>query len=251
MYIKNTIKNAILNKNMIIALLASFICLFIGGFEPLFLYNNSDFAYTFFTSLCCGTSSILALLFPIIACLPYSSSYAEEYNSGFTNYIYLKVSKTKYVFTKILACGISGGIAISFPVLVFFVICILLKGTTLSGYGIANWITHEKQLFVNLPVLYCLGYILNSFLCGFIMALGGLTTSIYAKNKYLIHVIPFLIYIFGAMSMANICIDLNPVTLFDINSYKEATLLNTTIYKISLLIFTGVLFIRGVKIYEK
>lgn len=252
MFVKNNLKRGIINRDMLISLIASVICLVIGGYESLIIYKQNSYVNAFFSSLTNGTSSIMALVFPIIACIPYAASYAEEKVSGYLNYVIIKVNKKKYIRTKILSCALSGGLAVGVPALVFLIACIWCKGTQLSStQSEYYYITHAVGLFDRSPIFYCLLYVLNFFLCGAIFALIGLAVSVYINNKYLIHIIPFAIYILLAMLMANININLNPVTLYDINSYSESSLVFNSIYKIVIMIVPMYIFAHGVKIYEE
>lgn len=250
MYIRSCIKNSIFNLNMLIAIIITFSCLFIGGYEPLFLSSNSDFAYSFFVSLCCGTSSILVILYPIISCVPYSTAYADECKSGYINYVFMRVSKRKYIIAKILSCSISGCVSIGIPVLVWLILCLISKGGNLSEYSIDTWVTHGKQIFTRSPLFYCILYAINAAICGGIFAIIGLAISRFTKNKYLIHILPFVLYIFCAMFFANICINLNPILLFDINTHAHSSIYITILVKIILILVTTTVFSRGVHDYE-
>ncbi len=244
--LKHNIKRAIMNKNMLISLLATFLCLLIGGYEPVFLYGkNVDFTYTFYYALSCGTISILPLAFPIISSLPYASSYSTEYNTGFFKYYLLKTQKKYYIISKIISCGISGGFAVAFPTLLFLLLCIALKGPEITG-EFQDYIAHGLDFYLNAPFYYCLASVLNLFICGALFALIGLAVSVIIKNTYLVNILPFCFYIFMAMFFANININLNPVILFDINSYAESKFIYVIVYKLILLLSSIAVFTIGV-----
>lgn len=236
---------------MLLALSIAFVCLLIGGYEPLFLYSDTDFAYVFFNSVCAGTSCILALIYPMIATLPYAASYSEAKRTGYINYEYMKVRKCKYVVTKILTVGISGGIAIAVPVFSILIVSLISKGPSIDNSTIISYISHGKELFIQSPIYYCLLYVVNSFICGFILAVLGLTISTYTTSKFLVNIVPFGIFIFGSMFFANININLNPITLLDINSYNESNVLFSNVYKIILLSIESFIIWKRVDYYAE
>jgi len=251
MLFSNDLKRAILNKKMLFSLVISFICLIVGSYESLFLYSNTDFADTYFNAICTGTSCIFALLYPLLACVPYADIYSEEYKTGYTNYVFMKVSKKRYILSKVLSCGIGGGVAVSLPTVVFLIISVIKNGTSIVDSTIVTYITHGQDFFINSPILYCVLYSVNSFICGFIFSVLGLVVSTYTQNKYLIMLIPFAFFIFSAMFFANSFIDLNPITLLDINSYEETNIVFNAIYKIAVLMISYCLFYRRVAVNEE
>lgn len=251
MFFRYQLKKSILSKEMLLALSIAFVCLFIGGYDPLFLYSDTDFAYIFFNSVCTGTSCILALIYPMVATLPYAASYSEAKRTGYINYEYMKVSKCKYVVTKILTVGISGGIAIAIPVFFILVLSLICKGSSIDNSTIISYITHGEELFIQSPICYCLLYVVNSFICGFIFAVLGLTISTYTTSRFLVNIIPFGIFIFGAMFLANININLNPINLLDINSYYESNFLFSNVYKIIILVVESLIIWKRVDYYEE
>lgn len=87
--IRNTLKNAIINRRMGLA------CL-LGSLTGILTVLGALSGYLPF--LC---------LFPM---LPYSFSYIEEKNSGYLKYIRMRISRRKYILCKTAGVGLSGGL---------------------------------------------------------------------------------------------------------------------------------------------
>lgn len=243
------LKNAIFNKKMGLSLALVLVCLFVGGAEVLF--NNSegiDFSYVFLFSLSCGTSSVLALIYPVLACIPYSDIYSIEKSSGYLLYKRLKKEKSRYILSKWISCGVSGGLVISVPVALYFIICLLSKGTNLVDGGM-QYVTHNISFYQHSPVLYCFGYVGNAFLCGMIFSIMGLAISVFIKNKYLIIFLPLVIYIVLNILLSNMMINLNPILWWDINLINESNSVFVMVVKFSMLLIESIIFAIGV-IYD-
>lgn len=240
------LKNAIFNRKMILAIALVLACLFVGGAEVLFSNSEGiDFSYLFLFSLSCGTSSVLALIYPVLACIPYSDTYSIEKSSGYLLYKSVKKEKSRYILSKWLSCGVSGGLVISVPVAIYFVICLLSKGTDLVNNGM-QYITHNISFYQNAPVLYCFGYVGNAFVCGMIFSIMGLAISVFIKNRYLIIFLPLVIYIVLNILFSDMMINLNPILWWDINLINESNSVLVTGVKISVLIIASIIFAIGV-----
>lgn len=90
--IRNTLKNAIINRKMGLA------CL-LGSLTGILIVLGVLSGYLPF--LC---------LFPM---LPYSFSYIEEERSGYLRYIRMRISRKKYILCKIAGAGLSGGLTMT------------------------------------------------------------------------------------------------------------------------------------------
>lgn len=239
------IKRGCFNKGMLLSICLTLICLIAGGYEPLFLYGNTvDFTYTYYFARSCGTASILSLVYPLIACIPYANTFWEEKQSGYLNYNRIKIKPNTYKLSKIISCIVSGGISIALPTLVYFIICLMLKGTETNN-SLDGYITHSVKFYMVHPILYCLTSAFNTFICGAIFALIGLAISTIVKNKYLVSLLPFCIFIFMCIFFAEINLHLNPILLFDINSYAESKYFYVFLYKLIIMLISFIIFWNG------
>lgn len=197
------IKYAIFNRRMFIAMIIGFLCLFFAGSEFLWTENSKiDFVYTFFMAMSSGSTAVISLIYPILSCMPYADNYLLEETTGYYLYKKIKVSLTRYSITKIIATAISGGISICIPVCLYFLVCLSFRGNGVSSERFA-YITWNVNFFEKYPLVYCGVYIVNSFVCGAIFSLLGLMLSAFIKNRYLVVILPVIIYIFFNILCSN------------------------------------------------
>ncbi len=140
------------------------------------------------------------LLLPIIASLPYSTSYLDDLNSGMIKNRILKSTRNKYFTAKYFATFLSGATAVILPLLINF----LLTAMTLPAlkpinsthlYGIFPRMMWAELFYTN-PFLYTFGYLIIIFIFSGLIAALSLPFSFFIKNKIAILLTPFLIYIF-------------------------------------------------------
>lgn len=245
-YLKNEFRKAALSRKTFFAFFMSVSCLAIGAYEPM-MYGNQmyDFAETFILAQTSGVSSLIAILFPLICCIPYATSYIEEMESGHIYYTYTKLSKKKYIISKLLVNGVIGGSVIAIPCLLLLGISLGVKGTSLTAES-GSMVVYGRDLYLQTPIAYVLLLILNSFICGFIFANLALGFSAFLKNKYLTILMPFGFYIFSGVVLSNISIYLNAITLFDVHQYGELERIGIILYDIILFLAGGITFAVGV-----
>lgn len=239
-------KHAIFNKRMLISILLSFLCLIVGSADILFDHNsNIDFSYLFLFSYSCGTASLLALIYPVFACMPYGDTYAVERESGYLLYKQTKIHNVKYILIKLLSSSISGGLALSIPVACYLILCIFSRGPMLTDYGM-EYISHKVQFYHSQPVLYCAGFIGNAFLCGVIFSLLALALSVFIKSRYLVLFLPLVLYILCNILCSSHLFYLNPVLWWDCNLYSESNELVVLGIELGALLLFSIIFSYGV-----
>lgn len=240
------IKNAVCSKRMLLSQAFVFLCFLVGGADILFRYSEGiDFTYIFFHSISCGASSLVALIYPVFACMPYSGRYETERGSGYLLFQRMKMRRSRYILSKLLTCSVSGGLAVSLPLAVFLMICVKMKGTVLINGGI-QYIVHGTGFYQQHPVLYCLGYVGNAFWCGMIFSLMGMALSMFFRNQYLILFLPLILYIFLNILFSGIFINLNPTLWWDINLYAESDPLLVMVVKAAAVLLSSLIIIVGV-----
>lgn len=240
------LKQAIISKRMVISVILCFLCLVVGGSEILFgPQENIDFSYLFLFSYSCGTSSLLALIFPVFASFPYGDTYALERGSGYLLYKRAKVKKTKYILIKLFVGAFSGGVALSVPVACYLLLCIFIRGTGLINNGI-EYVSHMVEFYHRQPVLYCMGYVGSAFLCGAVFALLGLAISVFVKNCYVVIFLPLVLYILCNIICSSQLYWLNPVLWWDCNLYAESNQYVTILIELTALLLFSLIFSCGV-----
>lgn len=82
------LKRAIISWKFLIGLLVEIVILYISGFD----------------------SALFRVCVPVLASLPYSTAWMDDYKSGFIKAYIPRTGKRVYILGKISACGLSGGI---------------------------------------------------------------------------------------------------------------------------------------------
>lgn len=134
---------------------------------------------------------------PLLAVYPYSDSYVFDRMSGYNIFINLRIGRTSYLVSKVLANTLAGGMAILIPIVVSSLIFIC------SGYsefyvaeGLGAW--DEKYVFLNLlkqnPISAYLVFCLGSFLFGSAFATLALAISTLINDRYIVIILPVLLH---------------------------------------------------------
>lgn len=145
-------------------------------------------------------STLFFSLMPIIAVLPYAISFNEERKSGYLRIIIPKTGKMNYFVSKIIAVFISGALVILIPLVINFISVSMFIPSTLPhvNYNYYTYVSFGDvwaDTFFSMPTVYVMLYILFDALVGGSTALFAFSISFYSKNKFIITLCPFLIYI--------------------------------------------------------
>ncbi|MDH7579153.1 MAG: hypothetical protein QHH75_15380 [Bacillota bacterium] len=139
--------------------------------------------------------SILPLLAPVIATIPFANSYASERNSGFSKFIMQRLPVSSYKAAKLISNALAGGLVLAIPLtgaFLWFTIKypIVPKPYTISGaFG---------ELFTTNPIAYMWILIGLSFLFGATFATIGLAFSVLFSNQFFANILPLVVYIDSA-----------------------------------------------------
>jgi hypothetical protein len=126
-------------------------------------------------------SEVFTFLIPVVCTLAMSASYVEDLQSGILNYILLRTTKKKYKWSKVLNCGLFGGLIVAIAILVLVGISFVRLPTNAIATGVLN-------------PLYLLQ--ISSVLClngSFYSLLGG-TIATFMNNRYMAYAAPFIFY---------------------------------------------------------
>lgn len=238
-------KRAITSKTTLIAFGISLLLLLIGGWDYVigFPYPISRNG-TYLEKYLMAVTSWIAVLFPIIACIPYALSYRDEADSGFFYLYLLKAGKGRYQIARITAVFVSGFLAIFVPCLIWYFFMILVVGTGDTTFPIRYMTFFSERLYDNYPFLYGMIYTLNAGLQSGIFAVLGMGVSVVVKNRYVAILIPFAYNIFSAAVLEMFNPALNAITLFDIEVYRGGAI---SYWGIPL--YDAVLLLLGINLY--
>lgn len=142
---------------------------------------------------------LLLLICPIIVALPFSDSYFTDKKSGFSKAIYVRTSKINYITAKMIVNFIVGGFVYIVPFLLSLWTVMLLFPSVVPDSVDGTGILFDGQMWVELyysePYHYIFRYIVMNFLYGGLFATIGLAISVFAKNRFVVLVGPFLLYL--------------------------------------------------------
>lgn len=151
-----------------------------------------------------GPTSILGLLAPLLATLPFADSYTVDKNTGYLKFIMVRAKAGRYFRAKFIANALAGGLALLLPLVFSFIVLWLWLPHGLPPKPGANWVFGlMSQVFPTAPALYIGFLIFLAFLFGSTYATFGLALSIVANNnRYMVLATPFLFYNVGNFIIA-------------------------------------------------
>lgn len=146
-------------------------------------YNLEGFAYF--------------LVVPILAMLPYGVSYFSDQEQGFLKNIYMRVKRRDYLKAKYIATFLSGGFAVTVPLLINVLCCMclvpnLLPSTILPQNGICA-VHVWNEIYFSHPLLYITIFLLIDFCFGGIFACVTLAASFLSDYKMVVAICPFFL----------------------------------------------------------
>lgn len=219
------LKRAFISKRTIITFILTFLLMIVGmGGDLLhFFSGDSSVFYIFMNGYNSGTSNYLILFFPLIAAIPYATSFLEDQKSGFNKYISVRTGQVNYCITRFFVNGLVGGASLFVPsFIIASFLCIfkfitgaawLPKSTheTLTVFNNMNITSVPLMLLIVCSLLFC---------CGFTIATLTLGLSLIIRNSYLAILTPFIFLLFSGIFLAySISTKLYLVALYDIHHF--------------------------------
>ncbi len=175
-------------------------------FDPYTQYPDGDWGvpYQLWISWLGGDSPIslpaylYRLLLPVLAALPFSTTYATDVSSGYIRQIAIRADKRRYLLSKMLGVWFGGGLAAVLPLVISFLAAMVVLPMR-GPHRMVNTIVGSNQIFGELyadtPLLYLFLFSLMIFaFCG-AMALIGLFISLYIQQSFLVLITPFTLYL--------------------------------------------------------
>ena len=243
--IKTDIKRAILSIPFLASCVTVVLAIMMGaGGKVLFPKNIEQGLYPFYhiqLVLNALSSNIMLMVVPIICTIPYTSSFLDEYKSGYIKMYLLKTYKPDYVKAKILATGLSGGLV--------FVIGIL-TATFLASLVYRPMEIAAPEMVS--PLLQIVTKALLYFVCGFLWSSVGMLLANISLSKYMAYASPFVIYymmvILSERYFRNVYV-INPKEWLIMQNYWPANELG--IMLLLVLIIIPVVIVSSVAIHRK
>lgn len=253
-YFKSQLKQSILSKYFFLSFFITFILLSYSFLEFITLgwtcffelsSNHYDFIDIFVLCRSENRASYLVVLAPLLASLVFSHSYLDDKNSGYLNFIYIRIEKKKYVFTKLLVNAIASGLSIITSSVVIILILSAIYGININPEYALNISGPFSDIYISNKYLYLLIILCISFMFNVVFSTLSLGISGIIDNKYISFLSPFFYYIIsGSVFYVIGLYKLNSTTLFMPN--ENVDLLGLMLYQLILFIIGVILFIYGV-----
>jgi hypothetical protein len=200
--LKNELKRAIFSKTFLLSII-----IFVAVLVPVMwddliyiLTSNDpilDYLSMFSYTMGVGPSFYIIAL---ICAMPFSFSFADEWNTGYYKTAIIRSNIKKYISKKILSVSISGGLACMIGVSIIFIICLVSFGSFEPDNQEVIRVISRSSLLplmssnINIAgIQYIISKILFAGLYGMVWSLFGLAISAWIPNRYLALISPFVV----------------------------------------------------------
>ena len=160
-------------------------------------------------------SYIFYLILPLLAVLPFGSSFFEDIKSGYIINVCTRVEKKIYFKAKYLAVFLSGGVAVVAPLLLNLVLSSMFMPAFVPDNGTVGTIsptTMAYEVFFTHPLIYVLMLIVIDFIFAGVIATLVLSYTYFTEHRFGVMIVPFVFYFF-IYSLTNL-IDKTDYSLF-------------------------------------
>ncbi len=146
------------------------------------------------------TRNGFSLFSPILAVIPATTIFCEDYNSGYIKSILSRVEKKQYIKETYICSTISGGLSIFLPCLLTDIFMLVngklnTKENMIQGYStVFDETVYSNMQYVWGGILLAVLLLILSFLFGAFWSNVGLLVSAIVPNKYMALAMPFSIY---------------------------------------------------------
>lgn len=186
-------KRAVLNRNMLISLGISLYLMCRMYWVYGVGYQKSDMLYLITIPLGLSGFVPFACLFPV---LPYAMSFVGEYQSGYYRYLMIRQTKKEYIWKKILAVAVSGGIMMAAAIGMVYGIAVILGLPVTSDSLVdvyTNTVWSDFALVWGGKLVLLLKLIL-AFLFGVLWSSISLLLTVLFPNRYIAFVSTLILY---------------------------------------------------------
>ncbi len=149
------------------------------------LYNGFH-AQTLLTAL---GSDVMLLCVPILAALPYTSAFVDDYKSGYLKEYLPRSGRRRYVTGKVAATAVSGALVMFIGIIIAYVLFALV-------FTPMEQVPDEQMTQMMQPHFFAdiLGRAFVFALCGALWSLVGAMLAAVTMSKYMAYASPFIIY---------------------------------------------------------
>ncbi|WP_035294868.1 hypothetical protein [Clostridium sp. KNHs214] len=157
-----------------------------GVYNNLMLYNVGKYM------------RMLQIIFPLMVTIVFADSYLEDVKSGFIKNMLTRYDKKKYLINRFFVNFVISGLIISIP----FIVNYLLYASFIPSIEPKIFFSSPAlearnflpRIYYKFPLLHVFIRIFLLFIYGGTFSSIALASSIYSRNKYVITIIPFIVY---------------------------------------------------------
>ncbi len=202
------LKETIFSSSMYASVLIGLFLLMWSFIFNLVIYNLSvgpltikEMASTFLNDIYVSHArSGFDLFAPILAVLPATTLFCEDYNSGYIKAILFRTNKRKYSYETLLCSSIAGGLAVLLPSLISSLFFVIIGEPNLAenlrhGYSTI----FDESFFASIQFVWGGGLVVIillvlAFIFGAVWSNIGLCISAVIPNRYIALAAPFALY---------------------------------------------------------
>ena len=132
------------------------------------------------------SSDWVTLALPMLCALPFTTSFVDDIKSGFIKQYLPRSGRAAYIRSKLIACGLSGGLVLMLGILLTYGLSALIftpMELALTDGEAAQ--PYLAQLLTEVAML---------FFSGAFWSLAGFTFAALTMNKYMAYASPFILY---------------------------------------------------------
>ena len=186
--ISSNIYNSIKNKNFVVGFVGTVITILLSSIDQIVdgfrLEELLGYGFHHYMILNALTSNAMTLVLPIVAALPFTASFLDDYKSGFIKEYLPRTNVAGYLGGKIAGCVISGGLVLVAGVFMAYIVAALMF-TPMEAVASSL----QEPLFPEI-----LGKLGLFFCAGAFWALVGMLFATLTGSRYMAYASPFVVY---------------------------------------------------------
>lgn len=146
-------------------------------------------------ALSLGSGALYKIIAPMLI-IPNLDSFFVEKRNGYSNFVVARSNYKRYYFAKLFSGILVSGLILITILMTWLIICMIAFPHNFP-VDFLTYISNEgfHRLFVERPIIYILIIFILNFLFAAVFYSLGYGISFFCKNKYVVMVTPFLIYL--------------------------------------------------------
>lgn len=171
---------------------------------------------------------IYLTIFPILATLPFATTYFDDIKSGYIKNVCTRTKKTSYMVGKYISVFVAGGIVVVLPMLLnLFLTATVMPAINPAMNGLFKLCGAAlyANIFFTYPFLYICIYMMIYFIYGGVFATISLAVSNIVKYKFIVALSPFVVFyglgIISSILRFILTMEVTPRRLLTMTQYRS------------------------------